>query len=199
MNLPGLWPVQKVQGFMVCREPANTAKGIWTHPVDLADDLGDYVQPRRLPSDYTDWRAPLKDTAFAEAAALARLRYEHFRRLCSKYKPDVGALGWSAFATARVLFGQEAGRADLMLKQLDAYLAKLVDEFEPTALAIIGSGLAANPGAIIIFAPTLLKPGRIQQASWPDLLKTLMDLAGLNPTAKESVLASLRLDGESGS
>lgn len=197
MNLPGLWPAQAVRGFMVCRQPRSGATGNWAHPPELAGDLGDYIQPKRLPAGHADWRESLKDTAFAETAALARLRFEHFRRLCSQYKPDVGALGWSALATARGLFGGESGRADLMLNQLDSYLAKLWDEFKPGVLAVTGRGWAGDPGPAIIFAPSLLKPGRIQQASQPDLLAELATLAGAPITIKGGILADLMLRGAS--
>jgi hypothetical protein len=197
MNLPGLWPAQAVRGFTVCRRPRSGAAGTWAHPPELAGDLGDYIQPKRLPAGHADWRAPLKDTAFAESAALARLRFEHFRRLCSQYKPDVGALGWSALATARGLFGGEAGRADLMLAQVDAYLAKLWDEFKPNALAVMGSGWEGDPGPVIIFAPSLIKPGRIQRASRPDLLAELASLAGAPMAIQGGILADLMLKGAS--
>lgn len=195
MNLPALWPAQAVRGFMVCRQPQPNACGDWAHPSRLAGDLGDYLQPKRLPADHADWRVPLKDTAFAEAAALARLRYEHFRRLCAYYMPDVGALGWSALATARKLFGEEAGRANLMLAQMDAYLAKIMEGIKPDALVIMGSGWDEHPGTAIMFAPSLIKPGRIDQVAWPHLLAAFATLAGAPMPTQENILADFMLKG----
>lgn len=196
MNLPGLWPAQPIKGFMVCRGAGGNAGGNWTHPPELAHDLGDYAQAKPLPSGAPEWRAPLKDTAFAEAAALARLRYEHFRRLCAQYQPEAAALGWSALATARGLFGSEAGRAGLMLAQLDAYLARLRDEFQPNALALMGTGWADQSGAVIMLAPDRIKAGRLPRAAWPEVLSALLDLAGLPSARPAGLFADLLPNGE---
>lgn len=196
MNLPGLWPAQQIKGFMVCRETSGSAGGNWTHPPELAHDLGDYAQAKPLPSGAEAWKTALKDTAFAEAAALARLRYEHFRRLCAQYQPEVGALAWSALATARELFGSEAGRTDLMLAQLDAYLARLRDEFQPDALALMGAGWAGQPGAVIILAPHRIQAGRLPRAAWPQVLPALLDLAGLPSARAAGLLGDLPGNGE---
>ncbi len=196
MNLPGLWPSQAVKGFMVCRIPGGQVQSGWTHPPELADDLGDYVQPKRQPSDAPNWRSPLKDTAFAEAAALARLRYEHFRRLCAQYQPEVAALGWSGLAAARQLFGLEAGRADLMLAQLDDYLARLMDEFQPSTFVLVGFGMAGEPGVIMILGQDRVEPGRLRRTAWTDLLPALLDLAGLPSPKPASMLADLTHHGD---
>lgn len=185
MNLPGLEAPQAVNGFMVCRGQGQDEGRVWTHPPELARDLGDYIQPQRLPASAAQWRDPLKDTAFAQAAALARLRYEHFRRLCALHQVDVGAIGWSALATARRLFGEEAGRAALMLAQLDTYLAWLMDEFAPRALVVAGLGFGNEPGMALILAPDQMEPGRWEQDTWQELLAALMALAGL-PAEGES-------------
>ncbi len=196
MNLPGLWPAQEINGFMVCRGLVNDAGHPWTHPRDLSHDLGDYVQPRHLPAEAPQWRPPLKDTAFAEAAALARLRYEHFRRLCARRRVDVGAIGWSALAKARRLFNGERERADLMLAQLDAYLARLHQEFQPQALVVAGMVEEGQTGLLAVLAPELVKPVRLPNAAWPGLLPSLMVLAGLSSPTPEHVLADARQSGD---
>jgi hypothetical protein len=179
MNLPGMPVPQTASGFMVCRRQGQDSVPGWTHPPNLVDDLGDYVQPQRLPASATDWRGPLKDTAFAQAAALARLRYEHFRRLCAKWEVEVGAIGWSALATARHLFGEEKDRAALMLAQLDNYLAWLMEEFAPLALVVAGLGFGNEPGMALVLGPDQMETGRWEQDSWQELLAALMMLAGL--------------------
>lgn len=196
MNLPGLWPSQTIDGFMVCRNQGEHAKPNWTLPPELADDLGDYVQPRRLSAEAAQWRTPLKDTAFAEAAALARLRYEHFRRLCGSRQVEVGAIGWSALASARQLFGDEAGRAALMLAQLDRYIAWLMEEFQPQALVVAGMGYGREPGIALMLAPDQVEPGRFERDSWQELLAALVVLAGLPAPNHDQASGDLLLKGK---
>jgi hypothetical protein len=195
MNLPGLEAPQAVNGFMVCRGQRQDQGRGWTHPPELAHDLGDYIQPQRLPASAAQWRDPLKDTAFAQAAALARLRFEHFRRLCAAHQVEVAAIGWSALATARHLFNEEAGRAALMLAQLDAYLARLMEEFAPRALVATGMGFGSEPGMALILAPDQMKPGRWEQDSWRGLLELLPILAGLPSPARRHLLSDLLVQG----
>jgi hypothetical protein len=196
MNLPGLPSPQAVNGFMVCRRQEPDTDNNWTHPPELADDLGDYVQPQRLPAAAEKWRGPLKDTAFAQASALARLRYEHFRRLCASHQVDAGAIGWSSLAGARHLFGEEHGRAALMLTQLDAYLTRLEDEFSPQALLVAGTGFGSRPGAAMILAPDMIRTGRWEQDTWQEFLATLLILAGLPAPSPERAMTSLLTRGE---
>jgi hypothetical protein len=196
MNLPGLRPNHEINGFMVCRTSGRTSGQAWTYPPELALDLGDYLQPRRLPDGAAQWRGPLKDTAFAESAALARLRYEHFRRLSIRYKVEVAALAWSALSSARRLFKEEASRPALMLAQLDAYLTWLYDEFQPQAMAVAGTGLKGESGLLAVLAPGRVEPGHWPEAAWPDLLAMLMILAGLPSPRPDHILADLIRPGE---
>lgn len=196
MNLPGLLPAREIKGFMVCRTSGRDADREWTYPSQLAFDLGDYVQPRQLSAEAPQWRGPLKDTAFAEAAALARLRYEHFRRLCAQHRVEVGALAWSALASARRLFSGDRGRAVLMLAQLDAYLAWLYEEFQPEVLIAAGLGQAGEPGLLTVLAQGKIDPGAWQEAAWPDLLALLMILAGLPSPRPDNIFDGLRRPGE---
>ncbi len=196
MNLPGLWPAQEVAGFMVCRPPAGRSPGAWTHPPELALELGDYLPPQPLEPGAENWRTALKDTAYAQAAALARLRYEHFRRLCRARGVDLGALGWSALATARRLFGGQAGRAALMLAQLDTYLAWLHQALRPQVVVVCGPGREGEPGAILVHAPGLVRPGRLEPTDWQELPPALLALAGPVPAEGRGSLAARLLAGE---
>jgi len=183
MNLPGLWPPQALPGFMVCRRPSGDRRTDWTHPAQLSRDMGDYPQPQALPPNAGAWREALRDTAFAQAAALARLRYEHFQRLCAQWRVEVGALGWSALATSRQLFGVASRRMDLMLAQLDAYLSWLRDRFQPQDLAMAVLGAEDRPGFLAVMAPGLVQPQTLEPVQWSRLLAVLADLAQGKPLA----------------
>jgi hypothetical protein len=177
VNLPGLWPAPAVSGYVLARPPAGraAAAGPAAHPPELAGDLGDYPAPLRAPARPGRLSQPRRDTLFARAAATARIRYEHARRLCKWRPPAVAGVGFGGLAQLRRLWpGLDSPRHGQLLAQLDRYVSRLARRLEPRALVIAGwgegagLGLAAWPGC----SP------RAGRAEWPEVVEAVAHLAG---------------------
>lgn len=120
-------------------------------PTELAEDLYDYLPdpPRPAASSHSGSARGLADLAFAEQAAVARIRFEHTRRLAEQYRPGLLAVHFGGLELTRVLFGPNAGRWLVMLNQLDYYFAGLAQALAPAAVALVGGGgllAVAGPG-----------------------------------------------------
>lgn len=134
-NLPGA-PVKKLHGFMVAPLAPDSARAM-SWPPELARDLADCPLAPADPA--LAGEAPdhpsLADTYFAELACLARIHFEHARRLLAG-PLDLAAVGLEGLGEVNRLFPPESGRPGLFLAQLDRYLHGLCQALSPLTVAV---------------------------------------------------------------
>lgn len=161
-----------VEGFFIGR-PATPGEVPLIRPAELADDLADYLPDPAPPKIAANRTLPSgqADLAYAEQAAVTRIRFEHARRLALEHGPRLLALSLGGVGLTISLFGPQAGRSLVFLRQIDYYLAQLHHDLAPRAMALIG-----NTGLVMVQGPGL---------------EPSSDLGLMSPAACSGLLASL--------
>ncbi len=143
-NLPGA-PVHKMHGFVVAPEAPGSARAA-TWPPELARDLADCPLAPADPALAAEAliHPSQADTYFAELACLARLQFEHARRLLAG-PLDLAAAGLPGLDEVCRLFPADSGRPALLLSQMDRYLHGLYQALRPATVAVVAA--PENDGA----------------------------------------------------
>jgi len=161
VNLAWTEPPPPEPAFFIGKEQGRNGKPVIL-PRALADDLADYLPdppPPEMPLG-PDLAGGKADVAFAEQAAVTRIRMEHTRRLAQKFKPSVLAVNLGGLALTRNLFGAGSGRFLLFLSQLDTYFDALRSALRPASIA-----LAGDSGLLAVSGPGIKKGGNLGQIS----------------------------------
>lgn len=137
------------QGFFIGRA-GGAGQAPVVAPPELAEDLVDYLADPPWPSwhsGHTPAGGQL-DLAYAEQAAVSRIRFEHARRLARVHELDLLAVDFGGLALTRSLFGASSGRWLVYLRQLDYYTRRLDLELAPRA-----AGLISPQGLLLLRDP----------------------------------------------
>lgn len=129
VNLPWPGPAPETGGFFIGRDMSVTPPG-------LAHDLADYLPDPRPPraGKTTGGRA---DLAYAEQAAVTRIRFEHTRRLVREWGLELAVVDLGGLGLTRDLFGAASGRWLVYLRQIDYYTRRLVEDTSPRAWGLV--------------------------------------------------------------
>jgi hypothetical protein len=160
VNLP--WPAQP-QGneeFFIGRSPTPDRPPL-VHPPELALDLADYVGDPPSPAleNASKFSRGLADLAFAEQAAVCRIRFEHTLRLALERRPAVVAVSLGGFDLITSMGTGSKRRLESFRAQLSHYGAALEHRLGPRSLAVLSCNGPSRPGLVLARGPGLA-PGR---------------------------------------
>jgi hypothetical protein len=174
-NLPGLWPPPPVHGWAVARIQSPDQARHFTHPPELALDLGEYQSGQLSLVGRPVPKPQQRDEVYALWACLARLVWDQALRLLQAQPPRLAGLGFQGLGQVYNMFADDPGRLDLLLAQVDEYLGRMA-----ALLRSRGVLCLAGQAGFLAWGPGLIRPGRMAGARPEDLTPVLLGLLGLD-------------------
>lgn len=179
INLPGLWPPPPAgAGWTLPCPPPGVARPdmvYLAHPPELAPETADLAAGLTWFAARRAVHPHERDTRFGEAAACARLVFEHASRLAVARPVAWLGVGFGGVGEVCELFsGRDPHRPRLLLEQIDAYAAELAALHRAEAVVL----LAGRAGALV-WLPGRLPAGSAPLAGPEDVFRLLHWLAGL--------------------
>ncbi len=175
MNLPATWPPPQAPGWAVARLESAAQARAFTHPPELAQDLGEYQGGQLALAGRPAFKPHQRDEAFALWACQARLVWQEARRLLAAAPPRLAGLGFKGLGEIYTMFPDDPSRVALFFSQIDEYCQRLAQLLQPRSVLCL-----AGQAGFLAWAPGLIPPGEVAAARPWDLTPLALALLGLD-------------------